>query len=234
VGNGGGVSHELVQQVAERLGYPFTTPATLAVALTHRSVGGDRDNNETLEFLGDAVLALAIAELLMQHHPAAREGELSKMRAGLVNATVLAAKARALGLSASLRLGKGEEKSGGRDKDSILAAAYEAVLGAIFLDGGYHPVREVVAREFAPDLAAGGLAGAGDYKTRLQELTQRRYRVSPVYHLIDEQGPDHAKRFEVELSIEGRVTGRGVGASKKAAEQAAAMEALSQLEDGEP
>jgi ribonuclease-3 len=227
------VNRDVADALAERLGYRFATPATLAVALTHRSVGGDRDNNETLEFLGDAVLALAIAELLMQRHPVAREGELSKLRAGLVNATVLAGKARALGLSASLRLGKGEEKTGGRDKESILASAYEAVLGAIFLDGGYDPVRNVVAREFTEELATGGLAGAGDYKTRLQELTQRRFRVSPVYHLIDEQGPDHAKRFAVELSIEGRVTGRGVGASKKAAEQAAAMEALVELERSE-
>jgi ribonuclease-3 len=224
------MSTEPADMIAERLGYRFTTPGTLAVALTHRSVGGDRDNNETLEFLGDAVLALAIAELLMQQHPAAREGELSKLRAGLVNAAVLAVKARTLALNGSLRLGKGEEKTGGRDKESILASAYEAVLGAIFLDGGYDAVRDVIAREFGADLAAGVPAGAGDYKTRLQELTQRRFRVSPVYQLIDEQGPDHAKRFAVELSIEGRVVGRGTGASKKAAEQAAAMEALAELE----
>jgi ribonuclease-3 len=228
------MSQELVELIAERLGYRFATPGTLAVALTHRSVGGDRDNNETLEFLGDAVLALAVAELLMQRHPAAREGELSKLRAGLVNAAVLAGKARTLALSPSLRLGKGEEKTGGRDKESILASAYEAVLGAIFLDGGYQAVRDVVAREFASDLAAGVPPGAGDYKTRLQELTQRRFRVSPVYHLIDEQGPDHAKRFAVELSIDGRVVGQGTGASKKAAEQAAAMEALTALERSEP
>ncbi|HWP65237.1 MAG TPA: ribonuclease III [Candidatus Limnocylindria bacterium] len=227
------MSDQLVDIVAERLGYRFAEPGTLARALTHRSVGGDRENNETLEFLGDAVLALAIADLLMQHHPAAREGELSKLRAGLVNAAVLAGKARALALSHWLRLGRGEEKTGGRDKESILAAAYEAVLGAIFLDGGYQAVRDVVGREFASELAAGGLAGASDYKTRLQELTQRRFRVSPVYRLINEQGPDHAKRFAVELSIDGRVAGRGVGASKKAAEQAAAMEALAQLERGE-
>src|SRR5262245_349662 len=170
------MSMEPADMIAERLGYRFTTPGTLAVALTHRSVGGDRDNNETLEFLGDAVLALAIAELLMRQHPAAREGELSKLRAGLVNAGVLASKARTLALSGSLRLGKGEEKTGGRDKESILASAYEAVLGAIFLDGGYDAVRDVVAREFAADLTAGIPAGAGDYKTRLQELTQRRFR----------------------------------------------------------
>jgi ribonuclease-3 len=224
------MSDDLVERVASRLGYHFRTPGTLAVAVTHRSVAGERGNNETLEFLGDAVLALAVAELLMQHHPAAREGDLSKLRAGLVNAGVLATKARGLALSDWLRLGKGEEKTGGRDKESILAAAYEAVIGAIFLDGGYEAVRDVVARQFADELRGGTLAGAGDYKTRLQELTQRRFRMSPVYHLIDEQGPDHAKRFAVELSIDGRVLGRGTGASKKAAEQAAAMEALAQIE----
>jgi len=227
------MSAGLADMIAERLGYRFGVPATLDVAVTHRSVGGERGNNETLEFLGDAVLALAIAELLMQRHPAAREGELSKLRAGLVNAGVLAAKARGLDLTTWLRLGKGEEKTGGRDKESILAAAYEAVIGAIFRDGGYDAVRDVVAREFAADLETGALAGAGDYKTRLQELTQRRFRVSPLYQITDEQGPDHAKRFAVELSIEGRVLGRGTGASKKAAEQAAAMEALAEMERSE-
>lgn len=214
------------EAAAERLGYRFGTPDMLARAMTHRSVGGESTNNETLEFLGDAVLALAIAELLMRRHPAAREGDLSKLRAGLVNAPVLAAKARALALNDWLRLGKGEEKTGGRDKESILAAAYEALLGAIFLDGGYGAVRDAIERQFAAELEAGAAAGASDYKTRLQELTQRRFRVSPVYQLIEESGPDHAKCFTVELSIEGQVRGRGVGASKKAAEQAAAMQAL--------
>lgn len=220
--------------VAARLGYRFAAPATLATALTHRSIGGEVENNETLEFLGDAVLALTVAELLMQRHPAAREGELSKLRAGLVNAGALAAKARSLALSDWLRLGKGEEKTGGRDKESILASAYEALLGAIFLDGGYEIVRGVVAREFASDWTVEALAGAGDYKTRLQELTQRLFRVSPVYQLVDEQGPDHAKQFAVELSIGGQVLGRGAGASKKAAEQAAAMAALAAIEREAP
>jgi ribonuclease-3 len=228
------VSAELGELIAERLGYRFTAPATLVTALTHRSLGGDAGNNETLEFLGDAVLALAVAELLMERHPTAREGELSKLRAGLVNAGTLAAKARGLALSDCLRLGKGEEKTGGRDKESILAAAYEALLGAVFLDGGYEAARGVVVRAFASDVTAEALAGASDYKTRLQELTQRRFRVSPVYQLVEEQGPDHAKQFAVELSVEGRVLGRGAGPSKKAAEQAAAMAALAAIERDEP
>jgi ribonuclease-3 len=159
---------------------------------------------------------------------------LSKLRAGLVNAGALAAKARSLALSECLRLGKGEERTGGRDKESILAAAYEALVGAVFLDGGYEAARAVVARAFASDVTIETLAGASDYKTRLQELTQRRFRVSPVYRLVDEQGPDHAKQFAVELSVGGRVLGRGCGPSKKAAEQAAAMAALAAIERDGP
>ena len=224
------MSTSVAEIVACRLGYRFTSVDTLTIALTHRSVGGERRNNETLEFLGDAVLALVVAELLMERHPNAREGELSKLRAGLVNAQSLAGKARVLALNEWLSLGKGEEKTGGRNKESILAAAYEALLGAVFLDGGYEAVRDVIRRGFAEDLTGSGAAGAGDYKTRLQELTQRRFRSSPVYQLIDEAGPDHAKQFTVELTIEGRVCGRGIGQSKKAAEQAAAMQALEALE----
>jgi ribonuclease-3 len=224
------VSEALVDLVAEKLGYRFTAPAPLLIAVTHRSIGGERENNETLEFLGDAVLALAVADLLMRRHPAAREGDLSKLRAGLVNAGTLAQKARALTLGAWLRLGKGEEKSGGREKESILASAYEAVLGAIFLDGGYGAAQAAIERDFAGDVAAEVTAGATDYKTRLQELTQRRFRASPVYQLVSEQGPDHAKSFAVELSVAGRLLGRGTGPSKKAAEQVAAMEALRRIE----
>lgn len=224
------MSDALVELVAGKLGYRFTAPAQLAIAVTHRSVGGESENNETLEFLGDAVLALAVADLLMRRYPTAREGELSKLRAGLVNAVALAAKARALTLGAWLRLGKGEEKSGGREKESILASAYEAVLGAIFLDGGYAAAQAAIERDFAGDVATDVAAGATDYKTRLQELTQRRFRTSPAYELVAEQGPDHAKWFAVELSVAGRMLGRGTGASKKAAEQAAAMEALARIE----
>jgi len=212
------------------LGHRFQRSQQLRVALTHRSVSPDDPNNETLEFLGDAVLALAMADLLMERFPAAREGELSKLRAGLVNAGILAEKARALDLGQWLRLGKGEEKSGGRQKESILAAAYEAVLGAVYADGGYEAARRVVERHFAAELVSETAAGLRDYKTRLQELTQRLFRATPVYVLVEESGPDHAKRFVSELSVAGRRYGRGVGHSKKTAEQAAAMTALAELE----
>ncbi|HZP43735.1 MAG TPA: ribonuclease III [Candidatus Binatia bacterium] len=212
-----------------RLGHRFVRLEHLTVALTHRSFSPEQANNETLEFLGDAVLALAVADLLMERFPNAREGDLSKMRAALVNAEVLARKARELELGVHLRLGKGEEKSGGRDKESILAAAYEAVLGAVYLDGGYEAARRAVAAQFAVDVAAQLGAASRDYKTRLQEVTQRLFRETPVYTLVEESGPDHEKIFVSEIAIGGRSCGRGVGRSKKMAEQAAAMTALAAL-----
>jgi len=211
------------------LGHRFERPEHLEVAVTHRSSSTDAPNNETLEFLGDAVLALAVADLLMRRFPAAREGDLSKLRAGLVDAETLAGKARALDLGRWLRLGRGEEKSGGREKESILAAVYEALLGAVYLDAGFEAARQVVESHFAADLTSEASAGLRDYKTRLQELTQRLFRATPVYQLVEETGPDHAKRFVSELSIAGQPYGRGVGHSKKTAEQAAAMEALGVL-----
>jgi ribonuclease-3 len=220
---------ELQEALETELGHRFQRPEYLHVAVTHRSFSPEVPNNETLEFLGDAVLALAMADLLMRRFPAAREGDLSKLRAGLVNAETLAQKARALDLGRWLRLGKGEEKSGGRDKESILAAVYEALLGAVYLDAGYEAARRLVETHFAADLTSEAAAGLRDYKTRLQELAQRLFRATPVYQLVEESGPDHAKRFVSELSIAGQPYGRGVGHSKKTAEQAAAMEALDLL-----
>jgi len=220
---------ELAGHVADALGHTFGREEYLHRALTHRSQGTGVPNNETLEFLGDAVLDLAVADLLMRAFPDAREGALSKHRARLVNATALATKARRLALGAGLLLGKGEENTGGRDKDSILSSAYEAVLGAIYLDGGYEVARAAIEREFGGDVASAPEPGKDDYKTRLQELTQRQLRISPVYEVVEELGPDHDKRFVTTLSIDGRAYGRGVGTSKKAAEQAAALEALDRL-----
>jgi ribonuclease III len=225
---------ELQEALESGLGHHFQRPEHLHVAVTHRSFSPEAPNNETLEFLGDAVLALAMADLLMRRFPAAREGDLSKLRAGLVNAETLAQKARGLDLGRWLRLGKGEEKSGGRDKESILAAVYEALLGAVYLDAGYEAARRLVETHFSADLTSEAAAGLRDYKTRLQELTQRLFRATPVYQLVEESGPDHAKRFVSELSIAGQAYGRGVGHSKKTAEQAAAMEALDVLARSRP
>jgi ribonuclease-3 len=145
-----------------------------------------------------------------------------------VNGLTLAVKALEIGLGREMRLGKGEEKSGGRDKTSILAAAFEAVIGAIYIDGGLGPAQQVVERLFADDI--GGPAAERDYKTELQEVAYRRFRSQPVYELVSARGPDHAKRFTTRIRIAGRELGVGEGASKKQSEQAAARAALSEIE----
>ena len=223
------MSDDLQQFLEERLGHRFVRGAHVLEAVTHRSFAAEGDNNEKLEFLGDAVLSLAMSDLLMARFPEAREGDLSKIRASLVNADVLARHARAHDLGRLLRLGKGEERSGGREKVSILAAAYEAVLGAVYLDAGYEAARAVVERDFASDVAEHLRVGLRDYKTRLQEVTQRLFRETPSYTVVEESGPDHEKRFVSEIAIAGQTRGRGEGRTKKAAEQEAAMQALARL-----
>ena len=215
----------------QRLGHSFTRAELLALALVHRSrtaVAGQ--NNEKLEFLGDAVLDLAVSDLLMERHAKANEGELSKRRAALVNARVLAVKAGDLELGSLLKLGRGEEKSGGRKKASILGGAYEAVIGAVFLDAGYGAVRALVAKHFQTELERGEGVSPIDHKSRLQEITQRLFRETPRYALVQAKGPDHDRAFVAELSVQGKTYGRGEGKSKKEAEQEAARQALEALE----
>jgi ribonuclease III len=213
------------------LGYSFSDTDLLTRCLTHVSYGrGKQDgHNETLEFLGDAVLDLAVSDLLMRRFPDKSEGDLSKMRASLVNATVLAEKAAALRLGELLRMGKGEERSGGRTKQSILAGVFEALLGAVYWDGGYEPARRSVERYFASDIQEGA-PGQQDYKTRLQEISQMLFHEPPVYKLVAESGPDHEKRFVTEIFVGGKLLGRGEGKSKKQAEQEAARQALARLQ----
>jgi ribonuclease-3 len=214
-----------ISQLERRIGYSFSKRELLDIALTHPSAAVGTDSHyERLEFLGDAVLDLAIADLLMKQFPEAKEGPLSKLRASIVNARTLALKAQAIDLGALLRLGKGEEKSGGREKTSILAAAFEAVIGAIYTDAA----QSVVERLFGNDV--GGPAAERDYKTELQEVSYRRFRSQPVYELIAAEGPDHAKRFTTRIRIGARELGTGAGGSKKQSEQAAAREALEILE----
>jgi ribonuclease-3 len=222
---------ESLARLEEESGYTFQRPELLSVALTHRSaVSRAGENNEKLEFLGDAVLGLAVSDVLMHRFPRADEGELSKLRAALVNARVLAAKASEIGLGSYLRLGKGEEKSGGRSKESILAAAYEALLGAVYLDGGFDAARAIVGRHFEAGLESSAHERLPDYKTRLQEITQRRFRETPNYTLVRSSGPDHDKAFVSEIRVAGKLYGHGEGKSKKAAEQQAALQALVLLE----
>jgi ribonuclease III len=221
-------------RLQNELGYSFSDSDLLTRALTHVSYGRGKkdDHNETLEFLGDAVLDLAISDLLMRCFPDKTEGDLSKMRASLVNATVLAEKAAALRLGELLRMGKGEDRSGGRTKQSILAGVFEALLGAIYWDGGYLPARRIVERYFASDIQEGAL-GQQDYKTRLQEISQMLFHEPPVYKLVAESGPDHEKRFVTEIFVGGKLLGRGEGKSKKQAEQEAAQKALAGLQRSE-
>ena len=220
-----------LKRIQEELGYNFKDPALLLRSLTHVSYERQKSegHNEVLEFLGDAVLDLAVSDLLIRRNPAKPEGVLSKMRAALVNSTVLAEKATALGLGSLLRIGKGEELSGGRSKPSILAGAFEALLGGIYQDGGYEAAHRVVERYFGADVT-GKRLGQHDYKTRLQEISQMLFRAAPVYRVISETGPDHEKFFVTEITIGGKVLGKGEGRSKKQSEQDAAKKALHELQ----
>ena len=216
-----------------QLGYKFTRQDLLTLALTHCScpLQPGEDHNETLEFLGDAVLDMAISDLLIHRFPESREGELSKIRASLVNAQVLAQKAEALSLGHWLRLGWGEERSGGRQKGSILACAYEAVLGAVYLDGGFAPALALVSAHFAANLEKKPTVIHFDSKTRLQEVTQKIFKQTPVYEVVEVRGPDHQKRFVSQVLIAGKLYGRGEGPSKKSAHQVAASQTLELLQN---
>ena len=206
------------------LDYEFKSTELANLALTHRSYAAEHTldvSYERLEFLGDAVLQLAVTRHLYDTYEDLAEGELAKVRAAVVNQKALATVARQLGIGDYMLLGQGEERSGGRDKDSILADVVEALLGAIYLDGGYEPASDLVLRLLVPLIGERAIApGRLDFKTRLQEeLAQRGQQ--PKY-VITESGPDHAKSFVAELWVDGEVIGCGEGSSKKRAEQAAA------------
>jgi ribonuclease III len=215
------------------LDYNFKDRALLLRCLTHVSFERKKGeaHNEVLEFLGDAVLDLAVSDLLMRRNPEKSEGVLSKMRAALVNSTILAKKATELGFGPLLRIGKGEELSGGRTKSSILAGAFEAILGGVYQDGGYEVARRVVERFFAADVTGKAL-GQHDYKTRLQEISQMIFHALPSYRIVSETGPDHEKLFVTEIAVAGQILGTGSGKSKKQSEQEAAKKALDALQSG--
>lgn len=211
-----------------RIGYQFRDPQNLIGALRHSSAidASQPRVSERLEFLGDAVLGLVFADLLIECYPDRNEGQLSKLRAALVSTTSFAAKARDLQLDQGLTLGKGEEKTGGRQKASILAAVYESVMGAIFLESGYETVRGMVTRHFGGAIERVALLDSTDAKTELQELCQQLCRMTPVYRVVDELGPDHARQFVVDVVLGETVLARGEGGSKRIAEQDAARHAL--------
>jgi ribonuclease III len=226
-------------ELQNRLGHPFRDEALLRLALTHPSIAHDANaplpHNQRLEFLGDSVLGLALSRALYEKFPDADEGALTKSRAKLVNAGSLAAHARELGLGAHLILSRGEENTGGRERGSALADAFESVLGAIFLDGGFEAAREFVLRAFAADFST--LTEAGDIenpKGELQELLQARSPQAPEYEFIAASGPDHDRMFECAVRHTGAELARGTGKSKKAAESAAALAALEKLRTEPP
>lgn len=220
------------------LGYCFQSAALLDEALTHAShvnelKSAGRADNERLEFLGDAVLSLIVSEYLASALPQSSEGALSKLKAAIVSEATLARAARRLQLGDCLKLGRGEERSKGREKDSLLADALEAVIAAVHLDGGFEASRSVTRRIFSEELQQVSVSetrpGAEDFKTQLQEWCQRRHDALPRYTTVGESGPDHDKRFDVQVMIQGEVAGTGTGKSKKEAEQQAAKAALLRL-----
>jgi ribonuclease-3 len=222
---------EVLKEFSSHLGLGIKNLALLDRALTHASVyaetKGPRCDYESLEFLGDAVLGLAVAHYLYEHVPDRTPGEYSRMRAGIVNRRSLARLARDLGIAPAIRLGKGEEMAGGRERLALLADCLEAILGALYIDQGWEKAREYIARVFQPgierELASDRM---WDYKSRLQNYCQAERIPLPEFEVVSSEGPDHRKRFEVEVRIKGEAVGRGRGSTKKEAEQNAARAAL--------
>ncbi len=228
-----GADHGAAEELEQRLGLSFKDAGLLDLALTHRSYAYEHDvaeTNERLEFLGDAILNLCVTDLLYARFPTYLEGDLAKLRASLVSEPALAMVASELYLGEVIRLGRGESQSGGRDKPSIKADALEAVLGAVYLDGGITSIRKLVKRLFGSRIeAAVGKEIPKDAKTRLQEIVTRAHGILPRYRVTG-SGPDHAKQFRAEVYVNDEFHGAGDGRSKKEAEQAAAAEALEVLE----
>ncbi len=229
----------------EKLKYTFENPEYLTAALTHRSAsaaangedaGPGEADNQRLEFLGDAVLDLVISDVLYHHDPRLREGDMSRIRAGLVCEARLAEVARRLDLGQALILGPGEAHAGGRDKTSVLADAVEALLGAVYLDGGLDAAKEAARRLWKPWLSRPEVWTdmLADFKTRLQEETQSQGQGTPHYELVETRGPAHARLFTMGISIGGVQLAQAEAGSKKEAEQLAAKEALTRLKGGGP
>ena len=229
-----------LELLEEALGYRFNDPSFLDCALTHRSYANEnpdllRQDNERLEFLGDAVLTLCISDMLMKKFPDLTEGDLSKIRSSIVNEKPLAGLARELRLGDYLLLGRGEDISGGRLKNSILANALEAIIAAVYRDAGFEGVCSFVAKRFQPLLDTGTVRILyQDYKTALQELTQNRFRSIPRYSVLREFGPDHDKVFQIQVHVGDLVSTAGLGRNKKEAEQRAARKALEAIEKLQP
>lgn len=227
------------QELQQILSYSFNDMVLLRKAITHKSFasekGGAEEDNEVLEFLGDAVLELCVSQMLFERFGSAlTEGEYTKLRAFLVNKNQISSLAKGLGLNRYVLLGIGEARQQGSAKKSILANVFEAVLGAIYLDGGIQPAREFVNRCYKDLLADISFpASFKDHKSKLQEFTQTRYQERPVYVVLQDTGPDHDKRFEIGVEFKGNIIAKGSGKSKKEAAQEAAKKALEYLMKGD-
>lgn len=222
--------------LTRRLGYEFSQPELLNLAFVHESQvneGLAERSNERLEFLGDSVVGLVVAEYLYRHYPDLAEGQLAQRKSYLVSRKHLAVCAQRLGLGSYLQLGRGEETSGGKRRESLLANSLEAVLGAIFLDGGFHKARRVVLSFLSEDMDK-GTGSLKDAKSRLQERVQTVFQATPEYRVLLERGPSHDPYFEVEVLFGGEVLGWGAGHSKREASQAAAQQALKLLRQRGP
>ena len=227
----------MLTKLEQGLGYTFRNKALLENALTHSSYANENrerhlPDNERLEFLGDSILGFVVAEYLYRNFPDKPEGELTRIRADLVCERNLAEAAATIELGSYLLLGHGEEQGGGRKRDSIVSDAMESVIAASFMDGGFAAAKEIIDRLILSDIPKGRPRNF-DYKTAFQELVQRKKDQQIHYELTGESGPDHDKHFEVEVQLNGKAVGRGVGSSKKRAEQAAAEAAIEALFPGE-
>lgn len=231
------MSKRTLKTLCESIGYQFNDLELLRQALKHPSYTHENpragDNNQRLEFLGDAVVGVIVAELLIRLFPEAREGQLTQWRAALVSEKPLAKAARQIGLGDLLLLGRGEDHAGGRERPSVLSDAFEAVVGAAFLDGGLEAARSVIEMIHGERIREVANARPIDHKSKLQEDLQARSTCSPLYEVVNVSGPDHARRYEVHIIFDDEVLGTGEGSSKKVAEQNAAKHALEKLDHEE-
>jgi len=230
---------ELLHDLEGKITYPFSDINLLSTALTHRSYVNENkqqavSDNERMEFLGDSVLGLCVSDLIIKKYVNYPEGTLTQVRAALVNEKHLAQLGRNLQIGDCLLLGRGEENSDSRDKDSFLANAFEAIIAAIYLDSGFDEVKTIITKLIEPLLKDDNVSSDYfDYKTALQELCQRKYKTTPLYMVTGSNGPDHDKKFEVKVVIVNKLTETGSGKSKKEAEKQAAQKAWEILQDEE-
>jgi len=224
-----------LRNIEEALGYTFHNSSLLIEAMTHSSYANEQPaglaDNERLEFLGDAVLDLVVSQYLLQHLPDSPEGELTRIRAEVVAMPSLSRLAERLDLGSGLLLGRGEERSGGREKSNLLADTLEALFGAILIDGGYAAARSVILPLFMPLVHQAAADAGQDFKSRLQEVLQAAQRGLPVYHLTGTTGPAHERIYHIDVLIDQRLHGSGQARTKKGAEQSAAKAALETLEN---